>query len=653
TNGLAEDGTILIVGDVKQAIYRWRDGKAELLMKDVQKELAAFWHAGAFQNLENNWRSAPEIVAFNNLFFETASQTVPFLSETHQKVYQSVRQIPQKTNLKGKVEVRFFSFQDWHNQKQKWTFQESWIVQEIHNCITAGFKLGDICIIVRTNQEANFYKHVLAKNNILAVSAASLEINQTNEVQLLLCLIRWYLKPNHLLTIAELNAAFLHLYQPYTTIKNPDYFFTSTSKDNLFEFLPEEWSKVREELAGISIYEGVESLIRLFRLTAQGRNVAAVVRFLEAIQDFSSTEGGSYQQFLEWWNENQANYTTHLPESQETVKIMTVHKSKGLEFPAVLIPFLNWDTESSYNEILWLHSELEPYQKAGYYPVKYDSLLEKTDFKNQFLQEKSEKSFDYLNLLYVAFTRAKERLTIGVELPHKPTETSVSGWIQAILQTPECKHFQREPTVWVWESQSQSDNSRQEDNNSKPFHQNTITELAINQNRKWITVVPQAQSYFLELETGQMQAAKRGILIHEILSQIQRSADVDSKIREKITHGLMSENEGTEIVHSLKQLFNIPEIYSWFDGTTKVLTEQAILTPSGKRYKPDRVLIYPNQTAKIIDYKTGNPEPSHQTQIRIYANLIQAMGYQCQAFLLYIKLENTNPVELVEVLLNR
>jgi ATP-dependent helicase/nuclease subunit A len=404
-DALGSGNTALVVGDSKQAIYRWRGGERELL-NDIEKEFGEF--SGMIERvpLEYNFRSGENIIEFNNLFFKNAltnlgdgidAKHIEMVETTFNKVEQ------QKRNDGGYINVKIISEPD----KPKWTEEA---LRDTHNWINAatddGYALKDIMILTRSNAEAREVTEYLLERNIRVISPDSTNLNSSYAVKFLVNIIKYL--HNWKDAIAKTQILYYYLkHVKHESISQNEIFL---NRDELFkEKMPEEFSKRTLSLNKFSLVELIEEAVRIFGLNM--RNDAYLLRFQDIVLDYSTKVNNDFAGFIEWWEENKAKKSITISGEEDAVNIYTIHKAKGLEKPVVIIPFANWGFEA-YSNTIWVSPEQEPFNEGAPYLIKTSKYLKDTFMNEDFLFETAQSYIDNLNLVYVAFTRAAERLYI-------------------------------------------------------------------------------------------------------------------------------------------------------------------------------------------------------------------------------------------------
>ena len=337
------------------------------------------------------------------------------------------------------------------------------------------------------------------------------------------------------------------------------------------------------------------------------------------------------------------------------MRIMTVHKSKGLDFKVVIIPFCEWDLDSRMRNILWCEPAVVPFNELPLLPIEYGPKLGQSIFAENYFDEQMHLYIDSLNVAYVAFTRAKNELICMAPAPKKESESldkinSLSALFTACfsVQTPgmdteiislsapfnnESKVFELGvPTKAVYEDQPNTDINEK------------ITVYPSVSSADRLHIKHQSLDYLLDAQHLTDSRLNYGIIMHDILRQITLKSDQPKAILDLIHSGRISEKESKTVEEELQHFWNLPETNNWFSDDTRVLNETTILLPTGEQYRPDRVIIRDNE-ATVVDYKFGEKESkTYIKQVKRYMDLITEMGYQTSGYVCYVSLRKVEMV---------
>jgi len=629
-NSLSEQNTSLIVGDVKQSIYRWRGGNMKLLLKNIYEDLNEFSSLIKTDNLKVNRRSSEDIVEFNNQFFAEAPAklTQDIENEEYKKFitdsYKTVKQDFVSDKKNGYVNISFIQKSDDINEEIKKN-----LLDTIKNTLDDNYKLRDILILVRRKSEASRVANWLAEKEYEFVSSDSLMLESSPKVRLLLNAIRYIVDNKNEISKVQILQNYLNDIPEINDI---------FSKDKIGEIflnkLPQEFFKENEKpklkpvLNDLTIYELTEQLIKIFNLN--NNPDPYIIRFQSIILEYSQKENSDLISFLIYWDEHKQDFSITVSEETDAIKIMTIHSAKGLQSKIVMIPFADWKLViDGTKDSMWVSSDVEPFDKSSAYLVKATQSLKSTYFKDDYLDEYVLTKLDNLNLLYVAFTRPEERLYVIV-----PGEeaSKVNSLIKNIIENSES--FKKELKENIYESGKKI----------KAIHKELKSEIKSEQLKtyvsndwyKKITIKPKHRKLNISPDKEFEFKTLRGNIIHETLSYIKYKVDVDNAVDKIFFNGLITDEQRKPLASQLNKMLSDEKIAKWFSVDAEIITETDILQKDGKILRPDRVIIK-NGSAVIIDYKTGKESEEHINQINQYAETLLKMGYKdIEKYLLYI-----------------
>ncbi len=661
-NSLDQGYPALVVGDVKQAIYRWRGGDLNLLQKEIASQIGE--NKVRVEELDQNFRSAKQVINFNNALFKSASSLVSMetASTLSQEVYEDVSQ-KEFRNDEGFVEIRFLRPEREEDPRGQGAADElepetsaAWtdlsleqIPLILEKLQEHGAALKDIAILVRRNDEGQRIATSLLhyKNSGKAkpgcaydvVSNESLRIDGAASVNLLLAALRYLLNADDSIARAQLGYEFARLHEPGRAM--PDVFAVT----NLATFetnLPEEFTSQKTALKKLPLIELTETLIGIFKLGKQRGEVVYLQAFQDLVLEFSNREKNDLGTFLEWWEENRKKKSIQIAGDVDAAQILTIHKSKGLQFPYVIVPFCAWnlDHESFKAPNLWVKTEHEPFHHMGYLPVKYGKVLEQTFFEADYRTELTRSWLDNLNLLYVACTRAEHGLIVMAPHPDLKMRGTVASVLSSSIHASDELHKAYDSAhdvlrLGAWSA-------------AKKRHSPDSTSISLNEyvTTDWRNklVIKQSAEGLFEEAGDYRTRINYGIHMHEVLSRMRYGSDMEGKLREIVIDGLITEDEAGLIRKQLDDLFRIHEVANWFSEEWIVKTEVPVLIPGGGENRLDR-LIYRDKQAVVIDFKTGEPRKADNNQVLAYIDILRQMNFtDIRGYLLYLR--NNDVVEV-------
>lgn len=651
SNTLSEGNQVLVVGDVKQSIYRWRGGNMELLRTTVASTLTS--GESITVPLTHNYRSTPAIVTSNNSLFLSFPAVVQkeFPSLTDFSPFKSLFQdVQQEVGRKSDGNPGYVRLQQIPFKKEATTEDDEpagWreahlerlqpILEELER---DGYKPADICFLVDTNKEGTLLARYLSVLGKTVQSQDSLIIGQSLPVMLLINALRCVHEPANPVHMATMASLYRQFHTKDTAAFTGSFFTGSKQQDTWAQLgLPPVLADKLTQWEGMPLALLVEDMLQVLGLTAISD--AFVWYFMDIILDFAGTGTQDPGAFLEWWEEEGHKKPLPADKRDDAMPIMTIHKSKGLQFPVVIVPFLNLEFKHRFSPLMWLKSpETAPYNRLPYLPVQYKK-IEKQDeeypFKTAFEEEKNLMMCDQLNKWYVAFTRPEDRL-YALFASYDRQTSGISKSLEKLLSSeqpmatgePFNKYWDKDFTLWQFGEKVSLKDTGQEKNEPAP----KSIPLQSMRLSNW-----QQKLVIRKMAFGKMQresdALIRGRLLHEALSRLQHREDIQRVVNSLHTDGWLATDEMSAMHTTLEQLLRHEQIGSWFDPQWQAMAEQSLLMPDGSTLRPDRVLLKGDE-AIIIDYKTGRQRASYAQQVQTYAAAISDMGYQVTGtYLLY------------------
>ena len=626
--------TNLIVGDVKQSIYRWRNGNMELLMRGVEEQVRR--DTGQEPHvilLKENWRTAPEIVAFNNSFFKVSLDLLTrelgdWAEQELQQAYESIEQEAKRTEMKGLVRVDFLSGDKemgytWMDQARELCFER------IETLTTEGFQKSDITLLVRNNKEGVALAQFLQKKGIQVVSAESLLLMRNPKIVLLHAAMVYLIEPDDALAHTTLTYQWNQLIEGISP--------THDTFNGAFPAGLEALFNNRHALHRMPVYECVATLMR--RIPGYQKGDAYLLAFLEAVKEYTHLHDASISGFLGWWEDQKQKRAIASGQESDAVKIMTIHKAKGLEFPVVILPFADWALEPKSGEFLWIQQPMEsPYNQLPYVPVQISSKLDNSIFQEAYQKERLMSYLDNLNLLYVAFTRPQSRLYIHTVKPGKTVKLirRIAHMLTLGIQelSPSESSDSNSTFAEFGEAQAPAYLPRIEEEGPELLKDLTPSATDSLPN---LSIRFHAGRYLSTPILKRSEQMLRGELLHEALGHIQQVSDLPQAVSRMLHKGYMSSEEGAFLEDTLREVLALPEVAQWFANDWTIKNEAEILTKDGKLLRPDRVMLQ-GKMAIVVDYKSGKPYDTHKVQVQSYMAALKEMGYEpVEGYLYYLQ----------------
>ena len=628
-NMLADGHFCMLVGDGKQAIYRWRNGEVEQfssLPKLFKKPDLPEYHereATLERNfneafLDTNYRSGKTIVEFNNSLYDFLSAS---LDERLKPIYFKQQQQTPSSHPGGYVQI------DFSDLDQEVDELPDYIAQRISDSLQDGWSLKDIGILCRSNKQATSIAAGLLSRGLPVVSAESLLLDGYPTVSFLRACLTHIADADDSIARAAI-IRYLWYSGKITTSDLHSCLQKSKESARSFRTLLEEYGFTMHaiSLLKMPLYDLCEELIRIFRLQSPADPYLQF--FLDAVRDFNKQRGGDIAGFALWWEEKKGKLSITVPEGMDAVNVLTIHKSKGLEFPVVIFPANDKIKQNTIPRV-WAEFSDEAFPKLSNVLLPTSSQLIGTSYEEIHETEKMKTRLDFINLLYVATTRAAQCLYIHVPLPSKDPQKMNS--VQDIMA-----YYLKNTGSWDEGKTSYTFGNR---------NQATQESIAISTELRMEHMISESwQDRILlslqfpgsDQENTSTDRRIWGNLVHTALSRMSRTTDIDFIISQMTHEGLISEHHKTDFENTMNQIVTDKELADLIDAEGEVHTEAEILTADGKSYRPDRVTLRGNK-ALIIDYKTGEAKDSHKEQVARYATLLNDMGYsEVSMVLVYI-----------------
>ncbi len=662
-NALSENNASIIVGDIKQSVYRWRNGNMKLLLEDVKNDLEAFRSDIEEKVLTKNYRSSHEIINFNNSFFNSAAkEAAKWVSEDKgeviEQVYSDTFQKPGKDIKEGYIKIKYFDkADDYENTPRDQSLKET--INEIQNLLKIGYSQKDFLILVRNKIDAKeAAKALLNEKNLKIVSSDSLLLTNSPKVSLLINLFKFIADKTNLLAYTEILFNYLIYIKDEKTDLNEIFTDHLKKKSSLFSkvlpagFFENESSVINAKLLKLPLYELAEEMISIFELN--NGSDAYLLRFLDLLKEYSEKFNSGIYGFVKWWDENKSKSSIVISEDEDAVRIMTIHKAKGLQSPVVFMPFTNWQIElKSGRDMFWASAKEPPFDSSPSFFLNANKALENSYFSEDYNVEKTLTLLDNLNLLYVAFTRAEERLYVNI--PESSHSIKRCGDLikDTLLKNPELSQkFNQESKSYIAGNHNfkHLDNKPNTENDNIINDEDKLKAYAVEQFYSGnlledILLKPEREFNSYEKINEIEKFRNRGIILHRGLSCIKTSDDLEIRnaSRRLAIEGLITFDIVIETETELKEILSNELVKEWFKPNLKIMNEHEIILPDGRIYRPDRV-IFNKDKVIIVDYKTGNKKPEHKKQLKEYTEIIKQMGFkETESYIFYLterKVEN-------------
>ena len=694
---LSRGGTTLLVGDVKQSIYRFRGGDWDILKNIRQETLEPYFNdgRGSVESLTRNFRSEQNVVEFNMEFFPKAAAELDKLAvsmPTHQlqiapngieEIYdehykpEKLQDFCHREERHGLVDVRIYPFSN--ERKAEETKDKDEIVEnqlrdmfdEILALLKKGMPEADMMILLRDKKRiyqvtSYLNAHQEAYKEVTLVSSDAFKLSSSVSVEMLVCALRYLVNPAD-------KVALVYLVRHYQNEVLEQHLEWTDFMEKPEQFLPAGFD--RKKLMSKPLYEMTEELMRLFFYNGEGRRVVEddsyVFAFMDEMLAFLSDNTSDAALFLEYWDDTLNNRTIPAPAVSKGIRILTIHKVKGLEARTVFLPLCDWDLEKDKNagrssvngDVIWCRPEREPYNQVNtLLPVSPGKDLSETIYQDDYAQEHYKRRIDNLNLLYVAFTRAKENMFVfcGCEKKLKTLTTVgdlmalVTGQEEAVAGFGGEDNFIQAIKKGTFEILKKEAPVEEGGNRLSLPRTNLNVSMSNNQGRMKFRQSNRSHDFIRPLdddeERQQNEYIRQGNLCHQIFSAIRTPEDVESVLKNFRDEGLIDTEERENSIRAIiARGWKNPQVLEWFDSSWTLFRECNILTRDANgticKRRPDRVMMRGEETM-VIDYKFGVPKPDYEEQVREYMTLLSRMGRRgVKGFIWYVYEGKTVAVE--------
>lgn len=650
----------LLVGDTKQSIYRWRNSDLNILHSQAAHDLGI--HNIEHDQLKENHRSSSRIIEFNNRLYAGIAENLqsalngtldPELSEWWQAnygdfipaVYQGVSQeTTPRTPNGGIIKVVPTGLSNTNEESEESAVPSAddditaKVINEIKWLSSAemGYQLNDIAILTRSNSEASEIVNALLEASIPVISGDALSLASNNVVKLLIETLKVMVIPDKENALHKAQCiAYYHRMQGKEVPAEAYFSLAEQTLSEMETYLPKGLCTNWQDWKQLPLAELIEKLYQTYELIDTPKYLPYLLAFRDLIALPNSQAEKGIKAFLAWWDEE--GIETNLPASDRAnaVQVMTVFKSKGLAFRAVLVPFCKWTTTAKTNSYWWINTEQTEFESLKSIPLRINQYLAKapTPIQKQYFKEQLDCALDALNILYVATTRAKEYLFLGLEA----SKSSFKGIGDSIAST-----------ILGFDENTYSD----EEDETEPFTGYEVLEP--------VEVVPpnkdvpeielsfypyheRISSLFEPKDERQnhallqtQAAARQGILKHQLLANAHNETELQNCIEQLKMEGTLQDEEAQTLFSELKEILAHPELNAILQQASSSFFEKSIVTAEGKIERPDRI-IFNDDEVIVLDYKfTQNKENKHVNQVREYKNLLEEMGYsKVKAYLFY------------------
>lgn len=636
-NSLGSGNKVLLVGDAKQSIYRWRGGNMHLILSGARNDLHRFASVTREQTLAKNWRSCGEIVRFNNAFFPKAAShlvvTHPVytdaasLTDAYSEKHVQQESRPELDH-KGYVEITYCSKDDSESWKEVCLKNLSVVLDKLKS---DGYAPKDIAVLFRKNSEEQLIAdHLLHEQKHPFLSSNSLLLHTHPAINYLLNCFRLSDGTSETIRILEIEEFAFERGLIDARPKGIQFGKNHTNDGN-------SWTETKlvpllKSLQTLPLVLAASSLAEYAGYVTADPYIDA---FMDILADYAITNGGGMGEFAAWWDLQleTSKFSIEIPETTDAVRLLTIHRSKGLEFPVVIIPFMDWDLMPDPRGVIWAHSDDEEFNTLDHFPLMTKLDLEHSPFADDFLRECRESFTDNLNMLYVAFTRAAERMYATGN--KKSGSKCISNLVYETL------------TVSGHQPDIEYETETFRFGTASPLVKNNQIDHSDNSNDA-VTVLPYSASTLKPFSAPTLSIrfesdeVRHGNLVHQILAASltkQQAADEIARLSR-----IQPELNSAILTEAVNNIYSLMEEKGWLENTWTVIRETDFCDTEGNILRPDRVFM--NDTkAVVVDFKTGKQDKAHNHQVQAYAEILRQTGFtEVETYLIY-----TSDVTLLSV----
>lgn len=607
-----------LVGDPKQSIYRFRGGESKLMLDIINKKEFSPKEADLLV-LKDNWRSARNIVQFNNELYQYHSLG---LEEEHKNIFGADAEQTPKSQIEGRVKVNLI--ENLTNEEFYDDTSES-MRKDIQECLDNGFKFSDITILCRGNFDIFSYSQKLGnlkvnyhgeETNIKTISDKGLTLELSNTLKAVIEFLRWEINPKNkpclIMMMYYLNTlGKIHMADFTLEMKE---ILDIEGHEEILQFIQQKYSLQlkQDHFPRFNLYNFIEYYINEF--SVENKETDFLLNFLEMLFNFTQNAGASTKEFLKYWDEEASSYTIQASENIDAIQIMTIHKSKGLEFPIVFIPMMNKNRDNEFTN--WFDTnENDALKSVNINQFSknlevYDEEIQKFNKKNSY-----KNLIDRLCLQYVATTRPVEQLFFYLQ---KANKTSNNLELLEFIQT---KNTENADSFDLYEVNPEMLKKHSKTKTSSFKTQNIQHLKNINEKSTSIKIATPSKNYQVRNEKVRI-----GLFVHELLSKINTEKDINKVLEGYALEGQITLEEKNEIQITLQEI--VKRYSEFFDEKWEVINEKDIMiSENGESHisRPDRIL-KSEEGYIIVDFKTGEQKDKDEEQIQGYKNILERLG---------------------------
>lgn len=644
----------LVVGDVKQSIYRWRNGDWRLL-NNIENEIGRKKSEMTTRELRSNYRSQANIIRFNNAFFTQATQ-MTFEEEQAEsgdnarqvlQAYSDVEQlVPDGGAAHGLVQVDLLDKEDYEES----SLQQ--LAETLFELKSRGVRQNDIAILVRKKDTIQLIADFFSQNHpdtFSFISEEAFRLDSSASINIIVNALKIVHNPTNQIALANLSK----LYQQQVLKQAA---VLADGIEQARAVLPASFINCLDDLSTVPLLELTDFLLKTFQLQKIDGQDAYICLFHDVLNDFLNESSSNLEHFLENWEQNLCGKTIQTGQV-EGIQIMTIHKSKGLEFEHVIMPFCDWKVSESRNNLHWCKTQEAPFNRLVALPIDVQPNLKESIFEKDYQEEHLQNTIDNMNLLYVGFTRACSSLFVMAKrFGGKNTRSAIFPRILPQLQSVlEGSQYQEEGektgkarftfgSLYV----RKNDDGIKKVSENKFSPQKEDLQFDIQYNNKLVEFRQSNKSHEFALNTENPQEGyiQMGNILHHLFSQIKTTADIEKLLNQLEFEGILYDRFITKqgLKRFIDERFGNRTVKHWFSDNWTLFNECTILSVDDqgqiRQNRPDRVMVSETETI-VVDFKFGKPQSQYHEQVRQYVELLQSMGFENVQGYLWFVYDNT------------
>lgn len=697
-NALSEGFYNLIVGDVKQSIYRWRNGDWRLLEYGVQRDLKPF--RPAVKALTENWRSAVPVIEFNNFLYDAGArllqnEIIKLIDAATDEAQEQLIENNFQTSIIDAYQTSFQYIPDRNKNNQNGSFMlkfveetqeviteenneedvesdilhyDEVVLNELNTTIVEyleqGFAAKDIAILTRNNRQAKAIINALMtaqETNAIrynTISSEALIVQNNNAVKVLVFALQYLVFRYHLYFI-ELKRSYIILHN--ITISDSQTFFETADSDSV---LPKEFLERLDRFQQFTLLDIVNEIIQLLGLNLKETDVPYLLAFQDVVLSWVKYGDEGVKPFLDYWDKEQGRVSLPAMDNADAVEVLTVHKSKGLAFRIVLMPYIEWGLKPTafLNNTIWVNTEATPFNKVPYLPIRYSSKMERSAFSYEYIEETLMSIMDNFNLLYVATTRAEQIFKGWVKVKKSKSrfrDSDIDSISKMLLHLANnetkiplsenvvdmAAHYDPETMIWQY-------GTAEYVHEEKDIATNVLSFPTLIQS-SWHEKV---KLKYTDFNTHYGDNAdidlprQNGIVLHEIMSRIQQPDKLEVLVEELIGFGTITNVQALYALEVLTPILKLNVFNGWWKNEYIKLSEQEIVTDAKAIKRPDFIL-YNDYETLIIDFKFTETKAAiahHSFQVEEYMKLLMEMGFaNVKGYIIYGLINSVHEVKLI------